>query len=283
MPQFNGSRARSTSNGKGAAMPGNDFAGLGAKPQLETATRSKSPARDAGLAAFDLSNKNPAAKKTAPSGLFGSSTAAKKPEPAPEAAGLNDHPGDNATMRSKSTISNKSHLDSKAKKESPPGNAGASLFAAAPKGGLFGPNPSDMMRESPAFGKIDKSGEDKKITNKPAEEGQPGLFKPKASVAENETFKQPLMKKSKNENEGGEKPKAPSGGLFGQPSAAGSGLFSSSAEPKKPEGSLSFLSTAKKPDGSASSLFGGGSQTKATEPKTAADSGASSSAKNPYL
>lgn len=92
------------------------------------------------------------------------------------------------------------------------------------------------------------------------------------------------MKKSKNENEGADK-KAPSGGLFGQPSAAGggSGLFSSaSAEPKKPEASLSFLNTAKKENGngSVSSLFGGA---KPAEAKTTADSGASSSAKNPYL
>jgi len=113
-------------------------------------------------------------------------------------------------MRSKSPISSKSHLDAQksgisqgadksqglfggqGKKEPTP----SALFggASAPKsgGGLFGkPPPSDLMRESPAFGtaKTQENANNaataslfggKTITDKPADQDQPGICKPKA-------------------------------------------------------------------------------------------------------
>lgn len=80
-------------------------------------------------------------------------------------------------MRSRSTISNTSHLDISKNKAS--GNANkeskASLFGAAPtnpsgSGGLFGKPPvSDIMRESPAFGNNQKQSSEQTITNKPVD------------------------------------------------------------------------------------------------------------------
>lgn len=74
---------------------------------------------------------------------------------------------DDITMRSKSTISNTSHLVSKNKFESA-NKESKSLFGAAPANpsggaGLFGKPPaSDILRESPAFGNDKKESEDKK-------------------------------------------------------------------------------------------------------------------------
>jgi hypothetical protein len=146
------------------------------------------------------------------------------------------------------------------------------------------------MRESPAFGNA-KSQENpnnaavtslfggKTITDKPADQDQPGICKPKAQVGESATktsddalFKQPVPPKSKNEAEIGKQnsqAQAPSGSLFGNKAA--SGAFSSSAESKKPAQGSSVLAGA-----ASSSLFGGASkndsQTKPSEEQTASSS-----------
>jgi hypothetical protein len=220
-------------------------------------------------------------------------------------------------MRSKSPISSNSNLG--ARKSGIPQEADKSqgLFGGPSKkepstSALFGkPPPSDLMRESPAFGSA-KTQENpaaslfggKVITDKPADKDQPGICKPKPQVVESATktsgdalFKQPEPPKRKTPEDESSSAKigkqstltqAPSGSLFGgKPESAGASLFSSSAGPKKTQGAGFASGTA------ASALFGGGagndSSTKPSAEQTASSSNikenkaAPEPAANPFL
>lgn len=245
---------------------------------------------------------------------------ARNTAPAKTNHGL-DHQ-DDASMRSKSPISSKSHLDARKSGISQEADKGkglsdgqgkkdpnsSALFGGAPatKSGLFGKPPtSDLMRESPAFGSAktqEAPGASSSLFGGKATTDQPGICKPKASVGEPATktsdgagFKRPEPPKSKfgGKDEQDEAKKcakqnsqaqAPSGSLFGNNAAPGAS--SSSAEPKKT--SLGLTSTT-----AANALFGGGApkaDEKAPEEQTASSSnikeekaGAKAPAANPFL
>lgn len=196
-------------------MPGNDFSSLGAQP-ADPEAKSKSPSKGSHIVvgaisstAIDLSNQNQFGKSSTTKPLFGAGAevSAQNPASAKTTRGLDAQ--DDASMRSKSPISSKSNVDARNSGISAGADKGSGLFggqgkkdssssglfgASAPKsgGGLFGkPPPSDLMRESPAFGsgKTQESANGtaagslfggKKITDKPADQDQPGIRKPTA-------------------------------------------------------------------------------------------------------
>ena len=142
-----GSRARSTSQSRGAVIAGNDFSALSGS--------------------IDLSNQNKAGQSSSAKPLFnaGAEAGARNTAPPKPHQSLNHQ--DDASMRSKSQISSKSGLDARKSGISQEAEKGlfggqdkkdptsSALFGGTPatKSGLFGKPPlPDLARESPAFG-----------------------------------------------------------------------------------------------------------------------------------